>query len=600
LFITLQFILSFASENAGPKFNPDNSAIAKNTTTRIRQYMFDFNTWKPSLVLPVAVFCTACQFAPSSLQTCRASAGSTVRLSAEETALSDLTQQVIGLSSQYQQAGTDSTRERAYAALALKIDARAKLILSQAKAHSERILSHPLPSSVESTLPEVLKQCIEKKQTLSGTLRILGMDGSNGEQLIRYWLHVSDGTRHELLFSSTPPRLQTGSQITVSGVYLPCDSTLPQNTDPGDSSTSNTLIVDPNSIAQDRAAETSPNTLSTLLTSGEQKVAVLLVSFQDQPSINTIAQSKTLVFDQVSNFFYENSSHQTWLKGDAFGPYTIPMSVQTCDPDSLASYSKSAAMKAGVALTSYSRIIYVYPRTSCSWLGLGTIGGFPSESWINGAFGLKTVAHELGHGFGLYHANALNCGSNSIGSNCSSIEYADTTDVMGNQVAGHFNAFHKEQLGWLNSNSMPSIPTLSASGTFDLQPYEADNYQNKALKILKSIDPNGAKTYYYIEYRQPIGYDIVFSQLWTNSNLTSGVVIHTGTDQNADSSHLLNLNPLQTSWFNSALQPGDSFQDSETGLKVALLSADTTKATLQVTIGQIPTAPAGCGKASLN
>jgi hypothetical protein len=272
------------------------------------------------------------------------------------------------------------------------------------------------------------------------------------------------------------------------------------------------------------------------------------------------------------------------------------MSVQTCDPDSLATYAKSAATEAGVNLSNYSRIVYVFPTNSCYWLGLGTIGGYPSESWINGAFDLETVAHELGHNFGLYHANALSCASSSIGSDCRSIEYADTTDVMGNEVPGHFNAFHKEQLGWLNSGSMPSIPTLSASGTFNLEPFEADNDQPKALKVLKSIDLSGAKTYYYIEYRQPIGFDTVFSSLRTRSNLTSGIVIHTGTDQNANSSFLLNMNPLQSSWYNAALQPGDSFRDSETGLQVTLLSADTAKARMQVTIGQIPTTPAACGK----
>jgi hypothetical protein len=73
-------------------------------------------------------------------------------------------------------------------------------------------------------------------------------------------------------------------------------------------------------------------------------------------------------------------------------------------------------------------------------------------------------------------------------------------------------------------------------------------------------------------------------------------VIHTGTDQNANSSFLLNMNPLQSSWYNAALQPGDSFRDSETGLQVTLLSADTAKARMLVTIGQIPTTPAACGK----
>jgi hypothetical protein len=520
-----------------------------------------------------------------------------VRESAEDAKLSELNHTLIELTNQFQQTSTETLRNQTYAQLALEIDARANYLSSQARARPDLILSHLLPSTVEAALPDTLKRCIEKNLDSSGTLRILGMDSPSGAPLIRYWLQESDGTQHELLFSSAPPKLQTGAHLAVSGVYLPCASQPISTVNSVNPFNSETLIVDPADITPTKAADSSRDALSSLLASGEQKVAILLIGFQDRPSSNSVSEAKTLLFNQVSNFFYENSSHQTWLTGDAFGPYTIPMSVQTCDPDTLASYSKSAAMKAGVNLSNYTRIVYVFPTNTCYWLGLGTIGGYPSESWINGAFDLDTVAHELGHNFGLYHANALSCGSSSIGSDCRSIEYADSTDVMGNNVPGHLNAFHKEQLGWLNSASMPPIPTLSASGTFDLEPFEADNFQPKALKVLKSIDSSGAKTYYYIEYRQPIGYDAIFSSLWTSNNLTSGIVIHTGTDQKANSSFLLNMNPLQSSWYNAALQPGDSFKDSETGLKVTLLTADTAKARMRITIGQIPTIPANCGQA---
>ena len=42
---------------------------------------------------------------------------------------------------------------------------------------------------------------------------------------------------------------------------------------------------------------------------------------------------------------------------------------------------------------------------ACGWLGLAYIG-FPQKSWINGvgAFRTSTIAHEMGHNFGLLHA----------------------------------------------------------------------------------------------------------------------------------------------------------------------------------------------------
>jgi hypothetical protein len=62
-----------------------------------------------------------------------------------------------------------------------------------------------------------------------------------------------------------------------------------------------------------------------------------------------------------------------------------------------------------------------------------------------GAMILRTVAHELGHNFGLYHARALDCGSQVIGSSCTTIEYGDSLDILGQNR--HHRAFARESEG---------------------------------------------------------------------------------------------------------------------------------------------------------
>ncbi len=53
--------------------------------------------------------------------------------------------------------------------------------------------------------------------------------------------------------------------------------------------------------------------------------------------------------------------------------------------------------------------MYVFPRSSARvrWAGLGDIAG--PETWINGYVQLRVMAHELGHNFGVHHANSLQC-----------------------------------------------------------------------------------------------------------------------------------------------------------------------------------------------
>ena len=80
------------------------------------------------------------------------------------------------------------------------------------------------------------------------------------------------------------------------------------------------------------------------------------------------------------------------------------------------------------------------------------------------------IAHELGHNFGLAHAASLDCGANVIGGTCTSSEYGDPFDTMGNNRAMHFNSMQKNDLGWLPAGSVANHTT--GTTTYTLSPLE--------------------------------------------------------------------------------------------------------------------------------
>jgi hypothetical protein len=161
-------------------------------------------------------------------------------------------------------------------------------------------------------------------------------------------------------------------------------------------------------------------------------------------------------------------------------------------------------------------------------------------------------------------------------------DYGDGFDLMGASTysAPHYNAFHKEQLGWLNNGAHPPITTVTSSGTFQISPYEAQDSNPKALKILQSGSSN---SYYYLEFRQALGFD---SFLSSYSDIMNGTLFHLASPSNANSSDLLDLTPTSASSFSHpALVVGQSYADSASGVTITPTAVNSTGATVQVTFG---------------
>jgi hypothetical protein len=452
---------------------------------------------------------------------------------------------------------------------------RQQLLSSLIQTNPGDVLRVAIPNDVSQKMPSTVRGYVEQSVTAQGALEaVVEMQGTmqhlSGANM-HYGLTTAQG-KLGLHFATNPPHhLLTGSVVRVQGVQVGSELALAS----GSNSTTNTSVQ--------TVSAALPNTI------GPISLAVLLVNFQDNPVQPFTASSVDTTFfsgtKNVSSTYLEESYGQTSLTGQVFGWLTMNTNT-TCSYSTIASAAQQATQAAGINLSAFSHQAYVFPNNStCGFSGLGTVGG--NQTWYNGAPGLYTGTHELGHNLGLYHSHSMECGSAAICSSGTMSEYGDYFDSMGGFPA-HFNTFQKERLGWLNYGISPPTITVTSSGTYQIGPYEAQDGIPKALKILKSATSSGS-TYYYAEFRQPLGFDSFLSSS-TYLNVRSGVIIHSASPSDGNSSDILDMTPSSSTsstndWFDPALDTGQSLSDPTAGVTITPRSVSSTGASVQVTFG---------------
>jgi hypothetical protein len=438
---------------------------------------------------------------------------------------------------------------------------RRALMLSVMESAPAAALQLSIAASTRAALPPAVQALVEAEALVEGDIEIFYEDADTGSTLRRY-LRVQD-TRLSVHFASEPPDMQSDDRVRIRGMRL--DSAL---------------------AAEGESAVVIPVASALPYTFGEQRTLMILVNFSDkmtQPY--TTATAHNMIFATMNDFDRENSQNQISFTGDVAGWFTIAAASTACDSTAIRTQAQAAAQAAGVSLSNYRRFIYAFPQNACTWWGLGQVGGSITHAWINGSLALRVAAHELGHNLGVYHSNALECGAATLGTSCSTIEYGDPADIMGNSgLVAHFNAFQKERMGWLNYGTSLPILTVQGDGVYSIEPYAAAGTGPKALKILKSVDSMGRRTWYYVEQRLATGFD---SALSSRPYLTNGVVIHTGSEATGNSSLTLDMTPETASWADAALPVGRSFYDPASGVRITPISVGTSGATVDVQLGDL-------------
>ena len=478
-----------------------------------------------------------------------------------------LTSDLVSLLAAYQTATDATERARVLADVASAAGVRRARLSKLVENDPAAVLRIAVPKKHRDALPLAVQALIEHEEQIEGELEVHFEDGPRRAR-VHYHL-LTRGRRLALHFATRPPRLVSGTRVRVKGVRV------------GDA------------LALKGSGSVKVLALASSNTFGEQRTMVLLVNFQDSPiEPYPVAYAQDVVFSQTSTFYRESSFQQTWLGGDVFGWFTLPVSVNLCDVNAIGTAAKEAAQAALVDVNSYQRWVFAFPQNACPWLGFaslggGTVGGSPSKAWINGPLNLKVAAHELGHGFALFHAHAVGCGDGTTGidfhSGCFTLEYGDTIDNMG-FASGYWGAFSKEQIGWLNHGASPPMTMVqSPGGTYWIDTYQTDNLNPKALKI-----DRGDGSFFYVESRQAIGADAFLAG---TPQALNGVFVRIATPGMGDSGVLYDMTPVTTPWVftDGALVVGQTLTDAASGVGITPLSVGVAGAVVMVSYGSAPT-----------
>ncbi|MDX2011527.1 MAG: Ig-like domain-containing protein [Myxococcaceae bacterium] len=303
-------------------------------------------------------------------------------------------------------------------------------------------------------------------------------------------------------------------------------------------------------LEQEQAAF-DDGTAASAWTEGQKRVLFMRVDFSDRVG-DPISQAsaQTLIDTNVNNFFVANSFGKTSLVGTVTPTLRMPRTVAEYQMNGgnylqLLSDARVAARDAGFDTSTYNLDIIAHPGIFSGWAGRGYVGS--KGTWLNGNFSQGVTSHELGHNYGVYHANFWNAGDSIIGAGTLQ-EYGNPFDVMGASSSSHFNAWFKRLFDWTVG---AQVSTVTTSGTYRVHRLETAT-PDGGMQALKVPRNDSQSRDYWVEFRQSIT---------NNPSLMSGASLNFGFPfMSSQGSHLLDMTP-DGNRGNSPLVIGRTFSD---------------------------------------
>ncbi|MGV6858941.1 MAG: PKD domain-containing protein [bacterium] len=268
-----------------------------------------------------------------------------------------------------------------------------------------------------------------------------------------------------------------------------------------------------------------------------KKVFLIRVDFPDMPGDPISSTDLANAFNiDASNIIREYSYNKTWIEADV--NTTLVNLAQDSTYYGVSDYSKMGelyndakagfnALNTGIDLNDYDIVAVYFPNISTiGFAGRASLGG--GAMWLNGSASKGVVVHELGHNYGLAHANFWDTGDTSSVGAGQSIEYGNPFDTMGSgpTPTAHFNAQGKTLLNWLSDSQRAYV---SASGLHRL--YRLDEQNTAAGNVQAIRIPKGADEYYWLGYRQKFINNPTLSSglslLWEQSGASNTVLVDT-------------------------------------------------------------------------
>lgn len=334
-------------------------------------------------------------------------------------------------------------------------------------------------------------------------------------------------------------------------------------------------------LSMGRASE-GPVLAPSAYTEGVKNLILIRVDFDDLAGIPFTDSQAESVVNGLDAFFAENSFGRAGFRKIGDGSDVTPALRMprtstwygTNDASRLRTDARAAARAAGYDLTKFNFDIIWFKKVSgFRWSGLGFIGS--PGAWVQDTASVGVAAHELGHNYGLEHANFWDTSGETIIGSGTAVEYGDKFDTMGSANAGskHFNVRYKNLLNWIPSTD---VVVPATNGVYRLFPHDDPEASGpRAIRLRKN-----ASTNYWIELRQRYA---------GNKWLADGVTLRwSGTGGQA--TRLLDMTPgTVPGKDDAALLIGRTFSDPAANLHITPLGKNgTTPESVDVAILQGP------------
>jgi M6 family metalloprotease-like protein len=248
----------------------------------------------------------------------------------------------------------------------------------------------------------------------------------------------------------------------------------------------------------------------------------------------------------ITRFFKEMTHNQVNISGNVYGWYNFPENGSFYyDPGYFHNCYLSVANIQEminffqVDISMYDRIVTVSNCQEYENLGGAAFGSSPNYTYNN--FGIPLVRvvghddrlettgtngyigypglvwnliHELGHTFGLGHASSLDCGENTIATNCTNIEYGNPFDAMGGWGGRIFNFLQQRKAGWIEDSN---ILEISESGNYFINNLQKED----GIVGAKIYVPGIPYPIFAVEHRKARMFDSTLP-----SNVSNGLILY--------------------------------------------------------------------------